>query len=214
MLDFSDGIVEGGLSKVAGSGGIVEDFVVEDGEVEGKSEADGVGGAELGRGNLEGLLVRFKGVLAGSGVVITSRVLSDVSVVVTLHLEEEDLSLGGAGVLDEVVGEQVEDVAAVKVELSLDFLLLGDEQVKVSGSLGLLLLLDGGDGSPGGSARANSVLVGDGEKVAFLDGKLLTRLDDLLHGFEHILESLGLLGNLGEVDVFFTGSHRNECVEE
>lgn len=40
------------------------------------------------------------------------------------------------------------------------------------GTLGLLLLLDGGNNAPRGTAGANNVLVGDREKVTLIDSKL------------------------------------------
>lgn len=43
-------------------------------------------------------------------------------------------------------------------------------------ALGLLLLLDGGDDAPGGTAGTNNVLVSDGQEVALIDGKLATNL--------------------------------------
>lgn len=44
-------------------------------------------------------------------------------------------------------------------------------------ALGLLLLLDGGDDAPGGTAGTNNVLVSDGQEVTLIDGKLATNLD-------------------------------------
>ena len=69
---------------------VLHDFVVEDGEVEGESEADGVAGWEL---DLVGLVVVLEGVLLDALEVVTLGILSDVSVVVTNHLDEEGLGL-------------------------------------------------------------------------------------------------------------------------
>ena len=44
---------------MAGTVGRVEDLVVEDGEVEGETETDGVGGSELGLGNVGGVLMNL-----------------------------------------------------------------------------------------------------------------------------------------------------------
>jgi hypothetical protein len=55
-VELGDGVVEGLLGEVAGAVGRVQDLVVEDGEVEGKSEADGVRRGELGLGNVGGVL--------------------------------------------------------------------------------------------------------------------------------------------------------------
>ena len=44
---------------MAGTVGRVEDLVVEDGEVEGETETDGVSGSELGLGNVGGVLMNL-----------------------------------------------------------------------------------------------------------------------------------------------------------
>ena len=44
------------------------------------------------------------------------------------------------------------------------------------GALGFLLLLDGGDDTPGSTAGANDVLVSNGEKVTLIDGKFASNL--------------------------------------
>jgi hypothetical protein len=43
-------------------------------------------------------------------------------------------------------------------------------------TLGLLLLLNGGDDTPGCTASTDHVLVGNGEKVTLIDGKLASYL--------------------------------------
>jgi len=47
-LEFSDRIVKGLLRQIASTVGAVENFVVDDGEIQGKTEADGVCRWELG----------------------------------------------------------------------------------------------------------------------------------------------------------------------
>ena len=93
ILDVGDGIVEGLLGHLAGFGGLVHDLVVEHGEVKGETESDWVGGLEVLVGLLSGLVVSLEGALGNLLVVFTSGVLTNVSVVVTLHFEEEDLAL-------------------------------------------------------------------------------------------------------------------------
>jgi hypothetical protein len=46
------------------------------------------------------------------------------------------------------------------------------------GTLGLLLLLDGGDDAPGGTAGTNNVLVGNGEEVALIDSEFAANLEN------------------------------------
>jgi len=55
-VELGNGIVEGLLGEVASAIRRVEDLVVEDGEVEGEAETDGVGRSELGLGNVGGVL--------------------------------------------------------------------------------------------------------------------------------------------------------------
>ncbi len=55
-VELGDRVVEGLLGQVAGAVGRVEDLVVEDREVEGQTQADGVGGGQLGLGDIGGAL--------------------------------------------------------------------------------------------------------------------------------------------------------------
>lgn len=66
------------FGELAGLFGRVEDFVVEDGEVERESEPDGVRGLHLGLGDLEGLLVGLLGVLEHSSAAVSGGDLSEV----------------------------------------------------------------------------------------------------------------------------------------
>jgi hypothetical protein len=207
VLDVSDGIIEGLLGEVARLRRVIHNLVVEDGEVECQTKADRVRRLELLVGEIRGLLVGTKGALSSLLVNIARGVLGNVSVVVTLHLQEEDLGLSVGSALDEEVVEEVEDVVAEAGQLSLDLLLVVTQQADVLGALRVLLLLDGGDGAPGRAARADRVLVGDGQEVALLNREVLLDLDNLLHVVEHILEALRLLGDLGHVDEFFSGRH-------
>lgn len=101
---------------------------------------------------------------------------------------------------EEVSIEEVEDILAEAGEFILDLFLVILEKVEVLGALGFLLLFDGGNGTPGSSAGTNGVLVGNGKKVTFFNSELLVSLDDVLHVIQHVFESLGLLGDLSQVD--------------
>lgn len=61
----------------------VEDLVVEDGEVEGESESDGVGRRKLGDGDIGGSLVSLEGLVGGVLALVSSSELGEVSVVVS-----------------------------------------------------------------------------------------------------------------------------------
>jgi hypothetical protein len=84
VIEFSDGIIEGLLGELARALRGIQDLVVEDREVEGKAEADGVCGRKVNDSDVGGLLVGIEGVLGGVLAVLTSGKLSQVAVVVTL----------------------------------------------------------------------------------------------------------------------------------
>ena len=94
-----------------------------------------------------------------------------------LHLEVEDLGLAGLGLGDEGAIKDIKDILADLLQLGLDLLaILTNDRDVLLGALGFLLLLDGGDDTPGGTAGSNHVLVRDREEVAFINGKLVTNL--------------------------------------
>ena len=99
----------------------------------------------------------------------------------------EDLGLAALGRGDEVLLEDLKDVLADLAELGLDLLTVLLDQADLGlVALALLLLLDGGDDAPRGTASANDVLVGDGQKVPLLDGQLLVGGGDSLHVLDHL----------------------------
>lgn len=207
----SNSIVEGLLGEVASLVGSVENLVVEDGEVEGKTQADGVGRRQLGLGNLGGSLVSLERLVCRVLAAVANGELGKVTVVVTLpvtskreiissirhaaildgmacaHLVVEDLGLARLGRGDQVLVKNVEDVVADLGKLVLDLLaVLLDEGDLGRVALRLLLLLDRSNYSPRGAASTNDVLVGDGEKVALLDGQVAVLGGDDLHVLNHL----------------------------
>ena len=195
-VELGDGIVECLFGDVTGTVGAVEDLVVEDGEVEGKAKTDGVGGGKVSGGDARGGLVGIEGGRSGSLASLAGLELGEVTVVIALHLVVEDLGLLGGGVGDEGLLDDAEDVIADVDELGLD---LGLVVLDDGHLVGIALLLDGGNDAPGRTAGADDVLVGDGEEVALLNGELLGLLGNLLHVGDHLVEALGLLGELGLV---------------
>lgn len=116
-----------------------------------------------------------------------------------VHLVVKDLGLSGGSIGDEGLIQDVEDVLTdlLQLEFDLGTVLLDGRDVLV-GTLGLLLLLDGGDDAPRGTAGANDVLVSDGEEVTLVDGKFAAQLGDLLHVGDHLIVTLSLLAEAGE----------------
>ena len=89
-----------------------------------------------------------------------------------IHLVVEDLALASLGLGNEAVVEDVEDILADVLQLSLDLLTVVADDVNVLvGALGLLFLLDAGDDTPRSATGADYVLVGHGEQVTLVNGK-------------------------------------------
>lgn len=84
MILTGNGVVERLLGEVAGLIRGVQDLVVEDGEVQGKSETDGVRGRKLGLSNLGGSLVSVEGLVGRVLPLVTDSELGEVTVVVAL----------------------------------------------------------------------------------------------------------------------------------
>jgi hypothetical protein len=93
------------------------------------------------------------------------------------HLVVEDLRLASLGLGDQGLIQDVEDVLADLLELGLDLLtVITDDTNVLLGALGLLLLLDGGDNAPRGTAGTDNILVSNGEQVTLIDSELATDL--------------------------------------
>jgi hypothetical protein len=67
----------------------VEDLVVEDGEIEGETQADGVRRRQLSLRNLGGSLVGLERLVGGVLAAVTDGELGEVTVIVTLPIVEE-----------------------------------------------------------------------------------------------------------------------------
>lgn len=158
--------------------------------------------------------VGSEGALGGLLALGAGLELSEVAMVISLHLEIEDLGVAGEGRGDEARVEQLENTITDVGELSLDLgSVLADHGDVVVVAAALLLLLDRGDDAPGGTASSDHVLVSDREKVALLDGEffLVGGGGDLLNELHHLLVALGLLGELRHVDVLFARRGCGHC---
>lgn len=191
----SNGIVKGKLGEMAGLVGRVQDFVVEDREVQGQAEADGVGGGKLGLGDLGSSLVGLERGIGSTLAAVTDGELSQVTVVVTLHLVVEDLGLAALGGLDEVLVQNLEDVVTDLGQLGLNLLavLLDQSDLRLV-AFGLLLLLDRGDNSPRSTAGTDDVLVGNRQQIPLLNGELHISRGNDLHVLDHLCIALSIAG--------------------
>mmetsp|Transcript_19863 Transcript_19863/g.63931 ORF Transcript_19863/g.63931 Transcript_19863/m.63931 type:complete len:243 (+) Transcript_19863:150-878(+) len=111
-VEFGDGVVEGLFGDVAGSVGGGEDFVVEDGEVEGEAEADGVGRRQGLGGDRRRDLVRLQSFGRRRLSFVGGLEFREVSVVVALHLVIKHLALVARRNGDELVVDYSQYVLA------------------------------------------------------------------------------------------------------
>ena len=199
LIDLIKSLLESVIGELTGLGVILEDFVVEDGEVEGKTELDRVASWKV---DGVSLFISLLSLTLDLLKLHLLSVLSDVSVVVTDHLDEESLGLLSAVSVQDTGVDHINDLLAVLHELLLDLLLVGEESSVELAVLGVLL--DGRDGTAGSAFARDKVLEGDGEEVALVrvDGAALDN-KDLLEEVDHVLESLSLLSNTGKEYLFF-----------
>lgn len=83
-LRTSNSIIESLLGEVASLVRGVENLVVEDREVQGKTKTDWVGWGKIALGNLGGSLVSLKGLVGGLLALVANGELGEVAVVITL----------------------------------------------------------------------------------------------------------------------------------
>lgn len=81
-----NGIIKGLLGKVAGLIGGVEDLIVEDREVQGKTKTDWVSGGKIGLSNLSGVLVGLERLVRRLLSLVANGELSKVAVVIALPI--------------------------------------------------------------------------------------------------------------------------------
>ena len=116
----------------------------------------------------------------------------------------EDLGLAGLGRGDEMSIKDREDILADLGKLVLNLLAVLLDKGDLAGvSLGLLLLLDGGDNAPRGTAGTDDILVGNRKKVSLLDGEITVLRGNNLHVLDHLCGAQALVrilsGNLSKI---------------
>ena len=100
VFDVSNSIIESLLGHFTSFAWLVHDLIVEHREVKSETKSDWVGGLEVFIGLLSGIVVGGESVLSNLLVVLTLGVFTDVSVVVSFHLEEKDLAFSCGGLWD------------------------------------------------------------------------------------------------------------------
>merc|ERR1719201_2300520 len=201
IVEVANGALEGVLCHVAGFLWLLHDFVLEDRVVQNQAKANWVCGCKIGSGNFQGLAIGCIGILGSSILGGTNAELSNVAVVVSLHLLVEDLSIRIIGSCNELAIKETDDLIADLGQLSLDSgLVLLSPTCILSVALACLLVLDARDDSPCSTTTSDSILVGDRQEVALFHGEFLANVANLLHLVSHLIIPLSLLGKLGKVD--------------
>ena len=201
IIDLLESIRKCGFSEFAGLLVVVHDLVVEDREVESKSESNWVAGVERFRGLLGKLIVLKSAVLDGLKLISLSA-LSNISIVVSNHLVEESLGLIGGSLWVALSLNDFYDIHALGVKLAFDLLFVGGESLRILGVF--WVLLDGADGSNGSSIGSNEVLESNGQKVSLLSGEVVSfGCNNLLKETNHVVELFSLLGDSSHENMLF-----------
>lgn len=161
--------------------------------------------------NLSGF-ISSEGALGGFLTLGSGLELSQVPVIISLHLQIENLGVTRRSGRNEAGVKKLQDAVADRGKLGLDLgAVISDRGDVVLVAAALLFLFDGGNNAPAGTAGADDVLVSDGEEVAFLNGEFLAALDgggDFFHELDHFLVALGLLSELRHVHVLLARRRR------
>lgn len=163
-----------------------------------------------------GRLELFLSLLSGGSVGLVGLVTSllvfgswgvfrNVSVIVSFHFVVEDLGFWVGGLGQELVINKFEDLIAVFVQFALNFGFVTFQKVEVLWLFLLLFLLNWTESSPCCSPGTNGVLIGNWQKIPLFNGQISISTHNFIHSLKHILESLGLLCDLGHVQVFLSG---------
>jgi hypothetical protein len=123
VVNLLEGVGESSLSKFAGLLVVVHNFVVEDGEVEGKSKSDWVAGVQaLGAGL--GVLIVLESTIFDGIKLASLGALGNVSVVISDHFVEESFGLISGGGLHAAFFDDINDSDALVVELLFNLFLV------------------------------------------------------------------------------------------
>ena len=178
----SDSIVKRLLRKMTSLVWRVENLIVENGEVQCKTETDGMSRSEVGGSNLSGSFVSLQRFVGGNLTLVAKGKFGKVAMVVTLpvrarlafriccvadgklcaHLVIEDLRFAALGGFDQMLIKDLQDIFADLGKLGLNLLTVFLDQSDLGFvAFRFLLLFDRGDDPPGGTSRPDNVLVGD-----------------------------------------------------
>jgi hypothetical protein len=149
IIRTGNGVIKCLLGKVACLIWGVQDLVVENGEVEGKTKTDWVGGSKISLSNLGSVLVCLERLVGRLLSLVANGKLSQVAVVIALpahllgsqnvygehpnkHLMVEDLRLSALSTGDQVLVENLKDIFTDFGKLGLNLLTVLLDQCHLS----------------------------------------------------------------------------------
>jgi len=110
LINLIKSLLQGTVRQLTGLGVILEHLIVEDTEVQGEPELDRVASGKInGIGLLIGLLCLLFYLLE----LCIFRVLSDVAVVITDHLDKESLGLVGTFAIEDAIVDDIDNLLAI-----------------------------------------------------------------------------------------------------
>merc|ERR1719235_2347905 len=207
IVQFCNGILECGSSHTACLCRVVEHFVVEHREVQGQTKTDGVRHCKFFCSGHR-IIICVLCLVRSCSFFVARGELSNVAVVVALHLVVEDFGLSLLGCRNQRSIQQAQDGVADTLQLGFHFhaILLAIVNVG-SVALRLLLLLDTRDDTPGCTAAAHSILVRHRQKIPLLHRHVSARHANCFHVVSHFIVSLSLLCKLCKVDTLVAIAH-------
>ena len=163
LVNLVESLLEGLVSELACSLMILHDFVVEDGEVQGEAELDGVARRQS---DLVGFIVSLECLLLHRFKLVGFSIFSNVAIVVTDHLNEESFGLSTARFAQHFLLDHVNNFLAVSSQLFFDLRFVARKSIRKLGILGVLL--DGGNRAASSALGTDEVLESNGQEVALI----------------------------------------------
>ena len=173
-IQISDGFIESGTGHSTSLLRVLKDFVVEDWMVKGKAQLQRVCVAQRLLGQSGSLLVGAESFVRNRCLLISSWKLCNIAHEISFHLFKENFRFVSLRVDKEGFVDEVKDVLANACKFCLNLLFVVLNFLDVLGvALDVLLLLNGGEDSPGRAPSTHNILKGDSQNVSLLKRQLL-----------------------------------------
>ena len=121
LINLVESFLKGLVGELAGGLMVLHDFVVEDREVQGETELDGVAGRQR---DLVSLVVGLECLLLNLLQIVTLGILGNVAEVITDHLDEKGFWLTTTLLVEDLLVDHVDDVLAILVKFGFNLTLV------------------------------------------------------------------------------------------